>query len=159
MASRRPTWLLLAALVVIVLLVVERNGDQVKPVPRPPADAPDLLPAFSATDDLLQAKQDASDFAALCCALADQLEYDSKLPSPRINTGVQMDDMRRWAREYFLSGQSLGVRYPKLRDIVKDYLDRKLGTDGGRLDDAKRKAWIDALRVLAEAGRYAASRL
>ncbi len=122
----------------------------------PPKDAPDLVQAFSQSDDPQQARADAMTLAALCRSIADVIEYDGKLDEPRLRTGQQLDRLRRWTREYTLDGVSLGTRYPALPPAIKAYLDERLGTDAGPLTSQQRDKWVAAYRKIAEAAEYAA---
>lgn len=129
------------------------------PAPTPPADAPDLLPAFEQSDSPLAARQDALAFAQLCRSIAKAIRYDDSRPEPRLTTGRQLDRLRRYAREYAYNGRSLATKYPLLPDKLRAYFDRALGTDSGPVDSAKRKKWADAFDAVAAASQYAASQL
>lgn len=126
--------------------------------PRRP-DGPDLYPAFSQSGDKPQAHCDAELFGSITGSVAAMLDYDGKLSDPRVDTGLQVDDLRRWARDYATQGASFKAKYPLLADEVKKYLDQHAGTSGGPLDDAKRAAWIKALREISANSHWAAGRL
>ena len=146
--------------VVAVVLVVGYfllNGAKGPLLPRP--DGPDLTAAFSQSNSSSQASTDARQFAALCSSLADMMEYDGKRQEPRLLTGVQMDDLRRWSREYLQTGSSFGSRYPKLPELVGTYLDEQLGKSGGPLTPESRSKWVATHRQLSLCGEYAAQKL
>lgn len=134
-----------------------------RPLPSPAPDVipsgPDFLGAFSRSDDLRQAGCDAEAFAGICESVASVLEYDGKQTSPRIDSGVKVDDLRRWVREYALGGGSLKGKYPAVADAAKEYLDKHAGSSGGPMDQASRDRWVRALREMSASSRYAAGRL
>lgn len=123
----------------------------------PPDDAPDLVAAFATNDSALEARTDALTLGELCRSIADVIEYDGQLEQPRLTTGVQLDRLRRWAREYRLGGKSLAVKYPELPPILRGYLDAKVGTSGGPITAAQRQQWVAAYRTIAAACEYAAN--
>lgn len=156
--TNRPTWLIVAVIVAAIWWVNQQSGTADTPV-TPPAGGPDLVAVFSQSDNMSQAAQDAADMGKLCNAIARQIEYDGTRPQPRLTTGQQMDDLRRWAREYFTNGQSLGVQYPKMPATVKAFLDSQLGTAGGPINAEQRAKWVSAFRTLGESSRYASTKL
>lgn len=123
----------------------------------PPTDAPDLVAAFATNDSAIEARTDALTLGELCRSIADVIEYDGQLEQPRLTTGVQLDRLRRWAREYRLGGKSLAVKYPELPPILRGYLDAKVGTSGGPITAAQRQQWVAAYRTIAAACEYAAN--
>lgn len=155
MEKKQPPVLLIGAALVGAYLVF---GAQAGPSPIKP-EGPDLTAAFSQTSSTAQATMDARQFAALCSSLADMMEYDGKRSEPRLLTGVQMDDLRRWSREYLQTGSSFGSRYPRLPELVGSYLDEKIGKSGGPVTPESRAAWVSAHRQLSLCGEYAAQSL
>jgi hypothetical protein len=133
------------------------------PVP-PPAAGPDMVRAFSTNDNRAEAMGHCHALETILDAAADVLEYDGKLPEPRIRTGVQWDDFRRALRENRMQGFSFGYRYPDLKNELESWFDKTAGTSGGPLDvdkDGKpadrRRQWIEACRGAAASCRYARS--
>lgn len=156
--TNRPTWLIIAAIAAVIWWTNRDSGTENKPV-TPPAGGPDLVSVFQQADNMSQASQDAADMGKLCNAIARQIEYDGTRPQPRLTTGQQMDDLRRWAREYFTNGQSLGVQYPRLPGLVKSFLATQLGTSGGPINAEQRAKWASAFRTLGESALYASTQL
>jgi len=148
--------------VIISLLAVGLIGFAIyRANPKPQPDVPDnaftLAPAFRTNDNRAEAVRHAFTFAVLCRSLANGIEYDgTRKPSPRINTGVQIDDLRRAVREYSLNGVSFAIKYPGLASMVGEYLDAKVGKGGGTFDESKRNAWVAAFRALGAASELAA---
>lgn len=155
---QRPTWLIVAVVVGLIWWTSRPGAAPLTPVVPPPG-GPDLVAVFSQSDDPCQAAQDAADLGRLCKAIARQIEYDGTRPQPRLTTGQQMDDVRRWAREYFTAGKSLGVQYPLLVPAVKTFLDSQLGTAGGPVSLEQRAKWVAAYHTLAQSAEYAATKL
>jgi hypothetical protein len=89
--------------------------------------------------------------SALCAELADEIAYDGTLSEPFLKTGVALDELRRRARELRCRGVSIGARQPAARDAIAKHLDQAVGNGGGPIDEAKRAAWVKALREIAEA--------
>lgn len=130
------------------------------PAPAPgPAPTLDLVSVFAKNDNRDEASCDAEMFGAVVTSCAAVMDYDAKLAEPRIQTGVQVDDLRRWVRDYATGGKSFKDKYPSLGAAVKQFLDAKAGDSGGPLDDAKRQKWIEALRELGASAEYAAQQL
>ena len=154
--NNTPLWI--AALCFVAWLVVTNFKSGPIDDPKRP-EGPELYSIFSQSPNALEAGADAKTFGDLTAAVAAHLEYDGSLPEPRINTGLQVDDLRRWSREYVTHGQSYRAKYPALVEAVKVYLDQHAGTSGGPLDDAKRRAWSKALRDISGNAHYAAKRL
>lgn len=156
---KRPAWLLVLVIVAAGYLAFRNSGGVIVDPVSPPPGGPDLLSVFKQHDDPSHAAADARDLAVLCRAIAKQIEYDASRDVPRLTTGKQMDDLRRWAREYFLVGESLGVEYPKMRDTVKAYFDTQLGDSGGPISPEQRVKWVDTFKILAQSAEYAAAKL
>lgn len=152
---KKPQIVWIAGALIVGYLLLGGSGGI---LPEKPA-GPDLTAAFAQTSNTSQAAADARQFAALCASLADMMEYDGKRTEPRLLTGVQMDDLRRWAREYLQVGSSFGSRYPRLPELVGGYLDEKLGKSGGPVTPESRAAWVAAHRQLSLCGEYAAKAL
>ena len=151
------SWTNWLALLIIIAWVMGYRGCYIGLAKKPekPEDAPDLVEAFSQSDNKLEAKEDALLFSTMCYSIAEAIEYDGNLKEPRLRTGRQLDQLRRWTREYLMEGKSFGVKYPSLPPVIKRYLDKELGTEAGPLTEAKRKRWIRAFRKLGEAAEYA----
>lgn len=156
--------LLLAAVVALFL------GQGCQPTPSPlvptpqPVGGPDMVRAFSANDNRVEAMAHCHALETILDTAADVLEYDGKLQEPRIKTGVQLEEFRRALRENRMKGFSFGFRYPDLKVELEGYLDRAAGTSGGPLDfapDGKpldtRQKWIQAFRTAAASCRHAQS--
>lgn len=128
------------------------------PTPTPAPNGPDLLSAFKAGVDQARAKQDAKIFADLCGSIADVLEHDANQTTPRIRTGMQVDDLRIATRELRMRGASFSTYYPQLGPTIDAYM-QPLGLKAGPLDAPQRAKWIEAFRTLHTAASYAASHL
>lgn len=98
------------------------------------------------------AADDAATLSALCQELAEVIAWDA---GRRLKTGVAMDDLRIASREMRMRGESIGARQPHVRDAIASYLDDKLGTSGGPVDDGQRAKWVAAYEDLARACRDA----
>jgi hypothetical protein len=147
------SWQQVAAAVLIVAAIVSFNWHQeVTPGPTPPA--PPAPPAGLQLRGLfagLTGADDAALVSALCAELADEIAYDGTLAEPFLKTGVALDELRRRARELRCRGVSIGARQPAARDAIAKHLDQAVGNGGGPIDEAKRAAWVTALREIAEA--------
>lgn len=110
---------------------------------------------------------DAFADAALTAALTDQvadaievdgtidLNGDGRIDEPRLLTGRQVWELRNVARAYRTGGVLLGDRQPRVRDAIKDFLDREAGKSSGPLDTESKARWVTAFRKIAEACRQA----
>lgn len=101
------------------------------------------------------AAEDAAAFAGLCHGIADALQADGQKSSPRINTGVQLEDVRVAAAEGRFLPRALTREQPHATAAAGKYLDDTVGTSGGPLDATKRSQWVAAYRALAEAAEEA----
>ena len=97
------------------------------------------------------AGSDAQMLSALTAELGDVIEYDGTLPSPRLKTGVALDDLRIAAREGRMRGESLGSRQPKVKEAIHTYLDETVGTSGGPVTPAERAKWVAAMKDISRA--------
>jgi hypothetical protein len=128
-------------------------------VGRPSAVKPDVQPdnpaAFSLRGVFVgpTASDDAATVSALCNALGDSIEYDGQ-HDKRLRTGVAFDELRAFAREMKMHGDSIGDRQPRARDAIAKFLDAAVGSSGGPVTDESRAAWVAAFR---EIGRAAAN--
>lgn len=128
-----------------------------RPTPKPdpaPAPAPagiDLRGVWVGPT----AADDAAITGELLESLAGQLEYDGTLATPRITTGAQAAELRRLAREYRTLGVSLASRQPAAIERIASYFDDSIGDDGGDIDAAGRRRWVDSYRVVSRACREA----
>jgi len=123
--------------------------------PRPdsphPAPPPlDLSTAFDGPD----APQDAALVAAMCREIAEVIRYDGKLDSPVLKSAAQLDALRSMTREFLIKGKSFGEKYPRLRQIVGDYLSSELGNSNEEVTEGVRQKWIDAYSVIAESAEH-----
>lgn len=127
---------------------------------RPPAEP---TPAPVDTDISLrglfetdQAAADAQALAALCDAIAHQIELDGMKEEPLLKNGVAIDDLRTRTRDLMLDGESLGSRQPRVRNAIGEYLTQELTTDGGPISPARRALWVSCYREIARACANAA---
>lgn len=95
------------------------------------------------------ASQDAAMLSALCDELAVQIEEDGRKSSPRLTTGMQLEELRTAAREGRMRGESLAARQPHARKLIGDYMTQKLGVDPGEIKN--RADWVSAFRTIAKA--------
>lgn len=123
------------------------SGEKTPPSPAPPADGLTLRGLFIGPT----AADDAVAFGALCDSIADAIDFDGSLESPRLKTGVQFDDLRTTAAVYRMKGVSIGARQPHVRKAIHEYLDQAVGTSGGPVSVDKRRQWVDAFRAIARA--------
>jgi hypothetical protein len=123
----------------------------------PPAPKPEPPEAFSLTGKFVgaTAAEDAAILAALCDELARIIEADGQRESPRLKSGVQMDELRVAAREGRTRGISIGARQPKARDAIEQYLNEAVGVSGGPVDAGQRAKWVDAFFEISRASSRA----
>lgn len=138
---------LAAAFVVLACVLWLASGEKAPPSPAPPADGLVLRGLFIGPT----AADDAVAFGTLCGSIADAIEFDGTLEAPRLKTGIQFDDLRTTAAAYRMKGVSIGARQPHVRKAIHEYLDQVVGTSGGPVSVDKRRAWVDAFRVIARA--------
>ena len=147
----RTQAIILAALVLgaIFAAVVEFSPRQ----STPPPDAA----AFSLRGKFVgpTAAEDAAAMAGLCHGIADALASDGGRQSPRITTGVQLEDVRIAASEGRFLPRSLSREQPHAAAAAGKYLDEVAGTSGGPLDATSRARWVEAYRALAQAAEEA----
>lgn len=147
----RDKSIVLAALIAVAAIaaVVEfapRSGGETRPEP-----GLNLRGKFIGPN----AAEDAAAFAGLCHGIADALEADGQKSSPRITTGVQLEDVRVAAAEGRFLPRALTREQPHATAAAGRYLDEVAGTSGGPLDTTARAKWIAAYRTLAEAAEEA----
>lgn len=140
-----------AALVLTLAWMWAGGTHQAEPTP-PPSASLVLRGKFSATPT---AASDAAKLSALFAELADEVEWDAAQPDPLIKSGVAFDDLRVRAFDLRLRGESIGQRHPRVREAIKDYLDRTAGTSGRPLTPEQRATWIAAYREVARAAEEA----
>lgn len=123
-----------------------------------PAPKPAPASGFSLTGKFVgaTAAEDAAVLAALCDELARYIEFDGQKESPRLKTGVQLDELRVAAREGRTRGVSIGARQPKARDAIEAFLVSSLGISGGPVSAEQRAKWVDALFEISRAASSAA---
>lgn len=147
----RDKKLVLAGLLLLAALagVVEfspRSTDDVRP-----ENGLDLRGKFIGAN----AAEDAAAFAGLCRGIADALQADGQKPTPRITTGVQLEDIRVAAAEGRFLPRALSREQPHATAAAGRYLDDTVGTSGGPLDATARAKWVAAYRALAESAEEA----
>lgn len=101
------------------------------------------------------AAADAAAFAGVCGAVADSLELDGKATTPRISTGLQLEDLRTGISEFRFAPVPLRERQPHVKSAVGRYLDQVAGTSGGPMSESSRAIWVQAFRELARAAEEA----
>lgn len=123
---------------------------------RAPAPAPDPGPAPS--DITLRgvftgptAAEDAAQVSAMWLEVADEIEHDGLQAEPFFKTGHSLDVLRTRARELRWRGQRIAERQPAVQAAAHDYLDQKVGTAGGEIDNEQRAKWVNAYRSLGRA--------
>lgn len=126
--------------------------------PAPPAPKPEPPEAFSLTGKFVgaSASEDAATLAALCDELARIIQADGEKETPRLKTGIQLDELRVAAREGRTRGISIGARQPKARDAIEQYLNDAVGVSGGPVDAEQRAKWVDAFFEISRAASRAA---
>jgi hypothetical protein len=137
-----------AALLAAAAVMWARSGPTA-PTPAPPAPdaAIDLRGMFVGPD----AAADAAAVSAHFAELADELEWDGMSAEPLVKSGVAWDELRTRAKALRWKGVSLGEKYPRAREAIREYLDRTAGTSGAPMSPAQRSAWIAAYREIARA--------
>jgi hypothetical protein len=118
------------------------------PQPRPEIDLTSAFQGETAADD-------AATIAAMADEVASVIEWDGAQAEPLLTTGRSLDQLRTRTRQFLCRGESLGERHPKVRQIVGDYLETKLGTAGGSITPEQRAAWVAAYREIARSARHA----
>lgn len=151
-------WLPILAIALAAFLLSSRGCHFSPATPGVPPEGPNMVRAFGANDNRAEAAAHALAMATIHDSVADMLEYDGKLETPRLKTGVQVDDFQRALREFRMRGWSFGYRYPDLRTELQLWFDAQVGDSGGAIDAPRRQKWIQAHRAAAASCRYAASR-
>lgn len=123
-------------------------GRSPEPQPRPEIDLSAAFQGPTAADD-------AATVAAMADEVASVIEWDGAQAEPLLTTGRSLDQLRTRTREFLCRGESLGERHPRVRQIVGDYLETKLGTAGGSITPEQRAAWVSAYREIARSARHA----
>ena len=118
----------------------------------PPPPAPDNPAAFSLRGKFTgpTAADDAAIVSSLCESLGDAIEWDGS-HDKRLKTGVAFDELRVFARELRMRGESIGDRQPQARDAISVFLDDAVGASGGPVTDESRAAWVNAFREIGKA--------
>jgi hypothetical protein len=137
-------------LVALALLLWLFSGDRDEVAPNPGPMPPSGL-VLRGLFIGQNAASDAQMLSSLTAEIGDCIEYDGTLPSPRLKTGVNFDDLRIAAREARLRGESLGARQPKVREAIHSYLDETVGTSGGPVTPDERAKWVEAMRSISRA--------
>ncbi len=118
-----------------------------------------VLAAFEKGGDRGSARTHAAELAEISAAAADVLEFDWQAEKSRIRTGQHVHDLRLAIRDYRLAGWSFLKEYPALQDVLDQHFATHVGRASGPLTNELRTKWVQAFRELAEAARYAESRL
>lgn len=123
-----------------------------RPSVAPPSPAPDVPAAFSLRGKFTgpTAADDAAIVSTLCESLGDAIEWDAA-HDKRLKTGVAFDELRVFARELRMRGESIGDRQPQARDAISEFLDDAVGASGGPVTDESRTAWVTAFREIGRA--------
>ncbi len=133
----------------LIAAVVEFAPRAATPVPTPAALS--LRGQFHGAT----AAEDAAAFAGLCHGIAAALVVDGTVPTPRITTGVHVEDLRIAASEGRFLPRSLSRDQPHAVAVAGRYLDSVVGTSGGPLAADLRQRWVEAFRELARAAEEA----
>jgi hypothetical protein len=145
-------WRVIAGCILAVMGVVSWLGS-VQP-PRPSPDAPSAI----TLDGLFvgpTAVQDAATVSAMTAEIADEIKWDGEQEKPKMVAAVQFDALRFRVREFRVRGESIGERQPAVRDAVKQFLDRQVGTSGGPVTPEQRAKWVEAYREISKAAENA----
>jgi len=141
----------LVGLGLVALAVVLAAGRRA-PAPGPGPGPADLTLRFSGPT----AAEDAAQVSAMWLEVADEIEHDGLQSEPLLRTGHALDVLRTRARELRWRGQRIGERQPAVQTAAHDYLDQKVGTAGGEIDNEQRARWVSAYRALGRAAADAA---
>lgn len=153
MTADRTKLVILAALVAGAVLAAV-----VEFAPRSPAVPPAPTPAgLSLRGKFIgpDAATDAAAIAGICRGCAEALAADGARQTPRITTGVQLEDLRVAAAEGRFWPRSLSREQPHATAAAGKYLDEVAGTSGGPLDATARMRWVAAFSALADAAEEA----
>jgi len=154
--SKLPSWWPIAVILAgAALYSAWQNGATPGIVPMPKPPGPDMVAVFAKNDNRPEAKLHAHILGLIMSSMAEYIEYDGQRKEPRINTGVQIDDLRLALRENRMKGWSFTQKYPDVGAAIEELMDAEVGTSGGVLTDAQRKKWVDAFRKLSKCCEYA----
>lgn len=120
--------------------------------------APDMVAVFAANEDRAEAKLHAYAMGTICESLADVIEYDGTLSSPKFVTGVQLEELRTLTRKYRMRGWSFADKYPTMGSTMESFLNDAIGKNGGKIDAEGRRRWVEAYRQIGKSCKYAADR-
>ena len=135
------------------------GGSVVTPEPVNPG-GPDFYTVFSSqTSDQKNAAIAAREFGHLCDSIAHGIEFDGEQAEPQLTNGMKLHDFSAMCRFTQVDGKSYSSTYPKLPGVIAEYMDAKVGKDGGKIDDAQRAKWVKAFRAMAASAKYAADRM
>lgn len=141
----------LAAGVLALAAVVSMAWRPASPRPTPAPAPPDAGIVLNGKFIGPTAAADSQMLSALCDEIASCIEVDGMKSSPRLTSGVALDDLRVAAREGRMRGESLGNRQPHVRDAIHGYLDQVVGVAGGPVGPEQRAKWVGAFREIARA--------
>lgn len=137
---------------ILVALAIYSATQGTKPTPAPlPSDHLSLAGCFTGPDGA----EDAATVSCLASELADAIEHDGMDDEPFLDTGVAFDELRTRARDFRCRGESLGSKYPQLRDKVQRFLEQRVGVSGGPVTSRQRAEWVSAYREIARAAEHA----
>jgi hypothetical protein len=152
-------WIGAAVVVGCVLLMIPK-GDSEPVGPDNNPGGPDLLAVFLSNPNKAEAKADARLFGEIAGSVSEVLSFDGTLgDKSRIRTGHSLAVFRNDARYLAARGQSFGVKYPAIKDVIEKFLDEKAGRDGDELSSDSRKAWVAAFKSISDSALWASRKL
>ena len=150
---------LAAIVVVLVALKTWGSGESSSKLEPLPDNAPSLAEIFASNPNREEAIHDAASFAAFCTAFSKAIERDGKQDKPLIETGIQLDEKRIVGRWRVMDGVPLSKTYPKLGEVVAEFITKTAGTNPETVTPDGRKNWVEAYRVLGLAAEHARAKL
>ncbi len=136
---------LIAVGLLLLAFMSFNSKNEPTPAPAPPSSELNLTGKFVGSE----AAADAIILGELCRSIAECIERDGMLEKPRLATGRALDDLRRSAREYALDGRCLTDEQPAVADAVGNYMEAKIGSNGGPVSPQLRASWVAAFREVA----------
>ena len=147
------TWIGVSLLAAAAVVFFATGRESAPPAPPAPVAEIDLTGAFRGPT----AAEDAMLVASMADEVGGVIEWDGRQAEPKLTTGKALDQLRTRTREFLCRGESLGERHPRMRQIVADYLETKLGVAGGTITPEQRAAWVAAYREVSRAARHVVS--
>lgn len=148
-----PAWPLLILAAIAAALWFTNGPTSADPGP------PDMVSVFASNADRQEAKLHAYAMGTICESLADVIEYDGTLSAPKYKTGVQLEELRTTLRDYRMRGWSFAQKYPTIAETMQEYLDKKIGKNGGKFDAEGRARWVETYRQIGKSCKYAAEKI